>query len=876
MNLIFTWNDLKQIIRAKRKKVVGWGYFCAVVAFLYFLIVPLQYEARATFKQSSNRGDQSLDIKTLIRSFSTGGLEGSCLALMLSDTVLEKTIELLGLQVQVKSSFVKSVMKNLLAEFGVMIQDGEDVCFSSVSYSGEKPLKLVLKKTSETDFSLYDKRLRLLVEGCVGKRVSYGPFQLKLDRLPINKEITLKLLPIQSATRKLRKKLTIKPTIEDKNLLLIRCMHPDRKQSAEIVNTLMAMYEKYLIDENKIVIGAQLSYLNQRRDELSSKLDQDIQDHAKVLQSNLQTYGFLGIKDEVELLLEPLQAQKVRLDEVEIELRQMNQRIAQAALDTRLSKHQPQLIERYSKILAQQWSSAKELLSRAQKREKITDNFIEELTPAVEEFNKALEMTEVEPAFKFETLVREFMSHLQHREASLRESNQWIQAVQGELSGMSLDAARKQFNQYSTQFDALHAELKQVMFMRDHLFDPHFEIGTLSNVLGDSVTQQMIQKSSQLETQLHDTLHQSARDHQRLKATLAIHKRFLESHLEQILQLGKTRIDLIKEKLSSLYGVIKTLLLQEQETLQLKINEHKEAMHSLPELWVHENRLKFKSELTKGMMEGLVHIAESKNLAHHLYQVESRPLDKARPPLSFVRPLLAVKTALAFFLGALVLIVLIVIQALIRGFPLSLATLKELGAHTSGVLSLKSPLSLQSASDCDRETLRRVASELLNEQGSGIVAIIGEKQTLFFPALTELLKKQGKTSCVIDCSFGKILPAYDKPGLFQILNGITSQAEALCCYASYDFIPTGASSSDSVELLKSTVFSHLVLELKGHYNFIFLLSRTPLDALESEIIMDRCTHAVLVAESSLELIEPYISPSRQKEKKHVTFIQYLT
>jgi hypothetical protein len=337
------------------------------------------------------------------------------------------------------------------------------------------------------------------------------------------------------------------------------------------------------------------------------------------------------------------------------------------------------------------------------------------------------------------------------RQEFLQEEHLFIESIENDLSGISLDSARSLFDHYSRQFDDLHAQLKQIIFMRDHLFDPHFEISTLSNVLSDSVTQQMVQKSSSLEAELFDDLSHSAKDRHRLETTLSIHKQFLKSHLEQTLQLGKIRTELIKEKLSSLYTVMKTLLTQEKEALQERIAHLQKSMQTLPELWAYENRLKFKAELTKAMMEGLVNIAETKNLSHHLYQVESRPLDKAKPPGSFIAPRLLPKFTLIGTLGSLVFAFLFLIHSFFKGIDLSLTTAKELGAHTSGMLSLKSPLMLDSLEESDLETLRHIVSFLTEKKG--IVATLGEKQTNFFPALTALLQKHQKSSCVIDCSF---------------------------------------------------------------------------------------------------------------------------
>lgn len=873
MNLVFTWDDLKAIIKTRQKQILVCSLLCSIVVFLYYITNPLSYEAKATFKQSSQRGEQSIDLKSLIRTFSSNGLESSSASLMLSDSVLEKTIREMGLQAQiVQKKFWSQLFRNLLAEFGRKPKDRKYAQFSSVTYTRDKPLVLFLKKDSKSQFSIYDKKHRFVMTGKIGKPIKHSRFEMTLNRLPFSEEVPLILHPIQTIIETLRAKLTIKASREDKNLLIVKYVDQHRKQSAAVINALMAMYEKFLIEENQMITRAQLSYLNQRQDELSSKFDRDIQDHAVAIERNLESQGLLGIKEEMEFVLEPLQTHKTRLNEVELELSQIEERIAKANLSFKLANSHPLLIERYSKALTDQIGSIKNLMQQVKRKEKIVQAAPEELQPAIEEFNRALETAEADGNIKIEAILHEFMSHLTYREKSLQESSEWIQTAQNDLSGISLEVARRQFDNYSTQFDDLHAQLKQVVFMRDHLFDPHFEISTLSNVLADSVTQQMVQRSSELEEKLHDDIHRSLRDKERIKTTLTIHKRFLESHLNQTLQLGKIRIDLIKEKLSSLYTVMKTLLIQEQEALKGKIAELTKSMQSLPGLWVHENRLKFKSELTKGMMEGLVHISETKNLAHHLYQVESRPLDLARPPMGFIKPYLFAKSLLAFFLGMILFAFLVIIHTLIKGFPLSLTTLKEMGAHTSGRLSLSTHL--EKTQELDKETLRKIVAFLLDDQETqkGIISIIGQQQTHFSPLLSALLKKYNKISCILDCTFGKITSTQDSPGLFQVLHG-ESLSEVIRSFPAYDFVPVGASTQDGVELLKSAQFHKIVQDLSSKYDFLFLISRTPLDALESQTLFQLCTHGIVAAEANLELVKPYLDQSRQKAKKHVTFIQ---
>lgn len=763
----------------------------ALIAFVILIFLPLQYEARATFKQSASKVDQTFDLKNFIRTFSSGGSEGTASTLMLSDRVLEKTICSLGLQVKMKEdSLWRNCLNNCLAELGRLPRDRKSVVFANVHYSGEKPVVLTIQKTSETGFVVSSDQH--VISGKLRESMHFSDVQLTVNQLPSEDRLTFIVHPLQSITPKLRQQLTIKLAREDKNLLVIHCRDSDRIRSAQIVNTLMHMYEQYLIEENQLIINAQLAYLNQRQDELSEKLSEEICNHAELLKNNIQSQGYLGIKDEIEMAFEPLQAYQSRLSAVELELGQIGHRL----------KETPQN-SAYSKALAGQMGAAKSIFANVDRKEKIPED---------------------------ESL---------------------------DLANMTIDSARSQTHHYSAQMDDLYAQLKQIVFLRDHLFDPDFEISTLSNVVPDAITQQMVQKSMELEAQLHDELHRSARDRDRIKTTLATHKRFLESHLNQTVELGKIRIDLLKEKLHSLYSVMKELLLKEKTILQEKIGEMKTSMQRLPDLWVHENRLKFKSDLTKGMMEGLVNIAETKNLSQHLFQVESRPLDFAKIPIGFVKPRLITTSILLFCIGLIASALFSIIYSFIHGFPVSLKTLKELGAHTSGAISLHGT---------NLDTHRHVVAFLMDVGPKGVVSIIGEKQTPFFPDVAKLLRKYKRSSCIIDCSFGKIITAEEQPGLAHALKGKDPFA-MLHRFPNYDYLPVGESTSESVELLNSPAFTELTKQLALQYDYLFLLSRTPIDSLETEALLKICTHAIIIAESPLEKLKSLLA------KQHVTFVQ---
>ena len=440
---------------------------------------------------------------------------------------------------------------------------------------------------------------------------------------------------------------------------------------------------------------------------------------------------------------------------------------------------------------------------------------------------------------------------------------------------MTLEAARGLFQQYCRQLDDLHAQLKQVIFFRDHLNEPHFEISTLSNILNDSVTQQLVQKSSELSGQLCDVINRSGKEHERLKETLAVQKKFLESHLSQTLDLGKIRIQLIKEKIGSLYEVMKDLLQKEKGVLENKIEELKLAMQELPELWHLDKRLKFKAQLTKGMMEGLTQIAESKNLSRHLYQVESKPLDSALTPLAPQSPHLLIKSIGGALSFAALFYAFVLIHALIKGMPISLTTLRLMGGHTSGTFTQNAHIPFNQLADHDLETLRAMTAFLLERKKEGsVVGLLSQKGSGFCFNLCQVLSLHHQKVLIIDCNFDGIASPQDQPGLWQYLNHTTADLP-IRHEKNYDLLTSGGTTRHSVELMSSPIFSQILAECKTRYDFVFLLRQASLTSQDAGQILQLSNLAIITAhEESQDVLKPYLQWSRQKEKFCATFAEH--
>src|ERR1700733_1664887 len=143
-DIYITGDDLKRIYQKRKKKIWRSAVFGALLTLCYFLFSPPSYQAAATFKQSSSRGESGTDLKKLVRTFSGAGSEVATVPLMLSRAVLTKTVEELGLQASVNEQgmLTKKFLacrNNLLAEIGKQTEEEESFQFQHVSYAGEKP-----------------------------------------------------------------------------------------------------------------------------------------------------------------------------------------------------------------------------------------------------------------------------------------------------------------------------------------------------------------------------------------------------------------------------------------------------------------------------------------------------------------------------------------------------------------------------------------------------------------------------------------------------------------------------------------------------------------------------------------------------------------
>jgi tyrosine-protein kinase Etk/Wzc len=468
------------------------------------------------------------------------------------------------------------------------------------------------------------------------------------------------------------------------------------------------------------------------------------------------------------------------------------------------------------------------------------------------------------------------LGQLQEQQKQLQLSQEKLTNNSTDLQGISPEAAQKLYVDYNNQLDSIHVDMHQLIYLQDQVLDPDFELTSLSSILTDSVSQDMIHRASQLALELRDNANHSYKDQERLKEALATQKKFLKIHVAQTIEMYKLRARLIEEKISSLQDAFLRLLETEKELIEDRLSAMQERMKALPVQWKKENELMLKRDLSVGMIEGLTHLAESKSIDYRLFNVESKPIDYAVLPYQPTPSYAFVLSLLSAFLAASLIYVKDIFSWISRGTPISPESLRLFQVHSCGSFSQDENVLFEEMGDSDRETLRKlshfVVSNKKKEEGIA-VALIGEVQPVFSYNLARLLGMRGLTVLVIECSGGLLTAAEQAEGLLQYLNGELSQPPVHKLHG-YDYIPAGRYMPYAVELLSKKQFSELVHQYKKSYDCILLSSRALPETSGAYAQLQQADALMIYAGSNETLsdLKEYIRWQKQKEKNCLTVV----
>lgn len=888
--IFISTSDLKNLYHRLKQKIKVAALIGAFLVLGFRLIQTPQYVAEATFKQSSGKLEQNYDLRNLFRTFVAQDSESSAMSLMLSHQLLQHAIESLGWQASVGVATSSKFLDNIKIELGLPISDPDPFLFKDVHYNGDKPKSFFLRFDSLESYEILNLKKHSLCNGSLGKKVEVEDIVFTLDKIPKNfkKEALyhLTILPIRDVTGAVKSQFTIKNSLLDHSVLCLTYRDRNRKRATAFLSQIMIAYQNYLRDANLALADAQLKYLEKRQEELNVKFEKTLQDHVAYLKQTVGNTGFIGIHQAIEILSEPHEAYTTKLFDIDFEISHLNtenysptnleQNYLHQKIDP-INYEYKKVVTYQSEQTQNELTEALSLLDQLEKNEELLKPRNPTFASLITRLQTASDsITALEAKNRLTSHLRDFIQSLHLKQKILEEETSYAKTLESDLRGLDLDQARALHVQYHTGLDQLHTGLKQLLYLRDHIDNPECEFGSLASLAPDSITQEMVYKASQIELQLQDALNRSEKEHQRFREALALQRHCIANHLSHTIEMQKIRAELTKEKIASLQQLMLDLLKTEKRLIEKKLQELKEQMSDLPEKWHLENLLKLKTDLAKGMMEGLTHLTESKVLSRYLYNVESSPLDSPFSPLSPKPPRLLFFAFIGAFLGALFVYLTGFVRDLIRGFPVTLENLKFLGEHISGILSPLCDISFSEISQKDLETLRH-AADFLNEQkpsSLGIrVALLGEKNSNFSSNLAAILTLRGKKSIILDCNFEGVVLKEDVPGLWHYLSEETPELN-IRHFPDFDSVPSGGATRHATELFTKNRFSALLLDLQSRYDFVFMINRAPLSSTEAlQLSRHSDVSVICCVDEPLNALCSYRQLPGQKERQNVTFIQ---
>lgn len=813
-------SQIKGLYRSLKKKL--FKIAASVFIFFFFTLIlknPPSYVAEATFKQAQSRNDDLSQLQSFIQNVVMPHNDSDAITVMQSKKLLRKVVEEMGLQMAISdrgflSSLLHKFVRNFAAEFRIFMEDTPRFEFRTVLSDNELPRSIYLKFLTPERFEILNEKKQCLAEGTLGKKVDAVNLSFTLQSAPspsLNKLYPVVVLPLGKIVETLQKKMVVKTSKIDKSLICLSYSLTSRKQAAELVNCLMSEFQKYLRREHEEIADAQLAYLEKRQNYLSGEFNKALENHAAYLSQNLGKNGFIGISQELEMLAIPKETYTSKLFDLDLELKRW--------------QHLESGCQQFAELARQNNQEAKR----------------EEQLVSLDLAEQGLVAAGLIP----------LSSDSSHLEA--------------QFLGIDLVRLQDLYGQYSEEKDNLQSEIDQLTYIQDQMRSAQFELSSLSNLLKDPVSMEMITKASRLSLELHDEQNRMPKEQERLKEALLTQKSFISDHLAQSIELFKIKLRHLNEKMSFLQNKAATLIKNEKKLLRNKLADLHDQMKDFPEKWYLENQLKLKKDLTMKIIEGMTKLTESKVVHHHLFQIESKPLDHAVPPILPKFPNLICFSLLCGMLSSLIYFLFHLILKMLHGFPICAEWLADNNQHFSGKIRA-SQLSLSEIKRNDLETLRNCAGFIsLNKKK--VVPIIGDAHCTH--ALSELLGLQGKKTIFIEATFKS---SKETSGLLQYLTGEMEHLLPLQ-KTHYDFLPSGGYHAFGVELLNGAKFHTFLDQLKKEYDCILIATSAKPNSLEVECLARHADGLIfLLDEETPQEIKHFIQWDKNRNERSLTFI----
>lgn len=954
--IIVSFSDIWLICKKNSKLILICGFICAFIAMFICLLQPVLYTAHGTFENiKEQKGELGEGWFSLISLVSDHNKDRNAIRLMLSRKLVSPVVKNLNLQAHISTSYFNYCKENLLKNLGIKPKTAPPKPFicTDLNYNEEKSLALKILFNDENSFDVYGENKKIIGSGVFNKPFYAQNFNFILskqndDFVFKGSRFTLVLSPLEETTDNIINQLQIDSSKEFASVLDISFSAQDNFIAADVINHLMWEYQSYVKRELQDLTDRQLAYLYLRKEKSITTLKKLIDESASYMKTTSQATGFMGVENEVEFLatsqaelrkqslvlsLEINRLQNPEIDQsilrnqyfdlgdsniintILMKSHELKQK--QSAIELALSN-----LPESSKSSKNNNDAKKQLLELNNIKQKITsiENLIKKLkeSSSVTTFQKLLNdsssyiplwLTKINFLQGLPVDQEEFFNNqktyiIAFLNNQNRLNNMRLKILEGRVSynnnqfpefeGITLETAEELFMRFSTDLDQIQANLQQLTAVLKQFSNPNFEISSLSSILKDDATQQLIIQAEKLALQSRETDSRSEKELERLNRALSLNKDFFKAHVEQTISLIQLHEKLIKEKLRSLQEVSldliqqqlsmhqqqlleyihtrKNNLLQEQDILSQEMDQICKTVANLPQKWLAEQQLKFQVELETKLFEKLAQLVESKNIAHNLEKAFSKPIDLATPPKRPNPNYLLLFLILGSTIGVISSTAVLVVRSFVKGLSATPNNLQFYNQHVAGILNAcYFPSSLNSLNSQGLSSLRDISMYFREEFSPKSFLFIEENSYNYVSCFASLLSKQQLKTILL-----KFTPSSDNtsPGLLHYLQNQNVPLN-IRHTNDYDFIQLEEPTMFLTELLSTQKFKDLLENLHKDYDaIVFAINTDPINMSAKTLanIAD-CTALFLKAEIYLKSLEFYLNLTQEEQNpKKVSFV----
>ncbi|MBN4066736.1 hypothetical protein JYU14_01475 [Simkania negevensis] len=648
--VVFSLSDIFSLCKKHKRLVTLIVVVCAGLGALYALTRPIEYEAKATFKETKQESGLGSVLKGFFPETTENNTSYDSLATMLhSRRLLVPLIEQQNLHVSLEpaatgESLWLRVVKNIQLEWAYW-KESQQLLFPDskkpltvlfAKYDREEPLSLQIKFAAAGNFSASNEKEKIQLQGTLGKPVTGDGYSFAIaatqgGEVPaLGTRYNLFIFPPHLVANRLEKEIVTTSFTDDKAVVEIAFRSSDRHEAVAFVNGLMKAFQGHLYKESEEYSKEQLHYLVKRQKELGSSLDHVMEDYVREFHAHLGEGGFMEVDQEIEYLtraqakyreelakivmelggIDAMRKKKggygfseQRLDETQSRIYQLTTRADSLKLAL---AQKNEGVEQREQLIAKKQEELKKVKGSIAYLEKLQQALVDGtsiadqelktqlLDPATVSWLESFQRRTLENSADVEGSYQRYLQQLSRifeiRKNMIEDNLVAFSFGETEFHGIDLVTADTLFAGYQKQIDSYQLEAKAIQLILGQMQRPDFEVSSLTGVLQDSVSQSLATRASDLVLRIHNEKVRSKKEEERLREELDVEKKFLFIHLSQLLEVNQLREQQAKKKVQLLQQVVLELLHQEIAVLHKQMADRLDVKEY--QLLSSENRIK--------------------------------------------------------------------------------------------------------------------------------------------------------------------------------------------------------------------------------------------------------------------------------------------